>query len=138
MPIPPNLPEAQLELIFKDMRAAHRKEFGDVGPHPDETIIVCGCGTCQDAYEAALRIAEQTLEHDCGLWLFAVAKHLESMGRIAIARMIDANPKIGEAHFQGALLTIEHLASDAALIQNHPENIERQWRTIGNVITKNT
>ena len=35
-------------------------------------IYVCGCGTCQEAYDTAWKVYSQAIEHNCPNWYLAV------------------------------------------------------------------
>lgn len=42
---------------------------------------LCRCGHCKDAFEAAVRAANQTLEHQCGYWLYGYALALTTVAK---------------------------------------------------------
>jgi len=38
----------------------------------DPTVGLCLCGNCKEAVEAALRVYEQTVEHQCQSWMSVI------------------------------------------------------------------
>lgn len=131
MPIPADLPPVVLDERFDEMRKHYRAVGeGHLCEPRNKEERVCYCATCMEAYEAGLKLATQLLENQCPSYLAAVSVVMASVAAVAMARALDADPRMEVAKAIRAQSALNEASGLMEAFTSNAHSVEQTFRAV--------